>query len=80
MKEEANVKWLTLNTKICPFCKKHVERSMGCNYMHCAPPGGCGKAFCYVCSKSWEPDHKDHFKCNVFKPGTKEQELLEKNK
>lgn len=24
---------------------------MGCDFMKCAPPGGCGKAFCYVCSK-----------------------------
>jgi ariadne-1 len=65
--DEANEKWLTLHTKICPFCKKHVERSDGCNFMACKPPGGCGKSFCYVCSKPWEPDHSDHFNCNVMK-------------
>ena len=48
--------------------------------MNCAPPGGCGKAFCYVCSNPWEPDHKDHFKCNVYKVGNKDQEDLEKEK
>lgn len=48
--------------------------------MMCAPPGGCGKAFCYVCSKSWEPDHKDHFKCNVYKPTNKDEETMEKSK
>lgn len=62
-KDEANVRWIAVNTKICPFCKRPVERSEGCNYMMCKPPGGCGKAFCYVCSKPWEPDHKDHFNC-----------------
>lgn len=62
-KDEANVRWIAVNTKICPFCKRPVERSEGCNYMMCKPPGGCGKAFCYVCSRPWEPDHKDHFNC-----------------
>lgn len=65
-KDEANVRWIAVNTKICPFCKRPVERSEGCNYMMCKPPGGCGKAFCYVCSNPWEPDHKDHFKCNRY--------------
>lgn len=27
----------------------------------------CGKNFCYMCEKPWEPDHKDHFKCHVYK-------------
>lgn len=49
-KDEANIKWILVNTKTCPFCRKAVERSDGCNYMHCKPPGGCNKAFCYVCS------------------------------
>ncbi|CAD8128462.1 unnamed protein product [Paramecium sonneborni] len=49
-----------------PFCKKPVERSEGCNYMMCKPPGGCCKAFCYVCSQPWKPDHKDHFKCKKY--------------
>lgn len=77
-KEEANAKWLSLNTKICPWCHKNVERSTGCNFMMCAPPGGCGKSFCYVCSRPWEPDHKDHFKCNVYKGVDNEQERMEK--
>lgn len=67
LKEEANIDWIIKNTKVCPFCKKFVERSMGCNYMYCAPPGGCGGAFCYVCSKSWAPTHSNHFVCNVYK-------------
>lgn len=66
-KDEANLRWISINTKICPFCKKPVERSEGCNYMMCKPPGGCGKAFCYVCGNPWEPDHKDHFKCTKYK-------------
>ncbi|KAM3140725.1 hypothetical protein pb186bvf_007130 [Paramecium bursaria] len=65
-KDEANIQWIKINTKICPYCKRAVERSEGCNYMLCKPPGGCGKPFCYVCSNPWEPDHKDHFKCNKY--------------
>lgn len=75
-KEQANAQWLSIHTKICPWCNKHVERSTGCNFMSCA----CGKSFCYVCSRPWEPDHKDHFKCNIYKPGDKEKETLEKEK
>ncbi|CAD8072657.1 unnamed protein product [Paramecium primaurelia] len=81
-KDEANVRWIVVNTKSCPFCKKPVERSEGCNYMMCKPPGGCGKAFCYVCSQPWEPDHKDHFKCNKYVAPTanieKEKEVLQR--
>ncbi|CAD8083219.1 unnamed protein product [Paramecium primaurelia] len=79
-KNEANIKWIVLNTKICPFCKRPVERSDGCNYLMCKPPGGCGQAFCYVCSNPWEPDHKDHFKCSKYVPPAnnleKEKEIL----
>jgi ariadne-1 len=49
-KDEANIRWIMVNTKMCPFCKKNVERSEGCNFMSCKPPGGCGNSFCYVCS------------------------------
>lgn len=28
--QEANFRWILENTKICPFCQKAVERSMGC--------------------------------------------------
>ncbi|CAD8125577.1 unnamed protein product [Paramecium sonneborni] len=69
-KNETNILWIVLNTKICPFCKKPVERSDGCNYLMCKPPGGCGNAFCYVCSNPWEPDHKDHFICSKYVPPT----------
>ncbi|CAD8212723.1 unnamed protein product [Paramecium octaurelia] len=69
-KDQANFEWIRLNTKQCPFCKKDVERSFGCNYMSCKPPGGCGNAFCYVCSQPWKPYHKDHYKCNQYVPPT----------
>ena len=72
-KDEANIKWILVNTKTCPFCRKAVERSDGCNYMHCKPPGGCNKAFCYVCSQPWEPTHSDHFKCSIFKPDNEKE-------
>lgn len=67
-KDEANIRWIMVNTKMCPFCKKNVERSEGCNFMSCKPPGGCGNSFCYVCSKPWAPYHNDHYKCSVYKP------------
>lgn len=63
MKEEADAKWIAIHARLCPWCKKAVERSAGCNFMSCL----CGKSFCYMCSKPWEPDHKDHFKCHIFK-------------
>lgn len=79
MKEEADAKWIAMNAKLCPWCKKAVERSAGCNYMACV----CGKSFCYLCSKPWEPDHKDHFKCHIYvkKPDeavNREKEVLER--
>ncbi len=49
LKEEADAKWMAVNTKLCPWCKKAVERSAGCNYMACT----CGKSFCYLCSRPW---------------------------
>jgi len=49
LKEEADAKWMAVNTKLCPWCKKAVERSAGCNFMACV----CGKNFCYLCSRPW---------------------------
>ncbi|CAD8123702.1 unnamed protein product [Paramecium sonneborni] len=73
--DEANIKWILINTKQCPFCKRQVERSEGCNFMVCKPPGGCSQSFCYVCQQPWEPDHKDHFKCNKYVPQNVYQEI-----
>jgi ariadne-1 len=52
---------------------------MGCNFMACT----CGKNFCYMCSQPWEPDHKDHFKCHIFKKKAddivnREKEVMER--
>ena len=46
-RDDADLAWIAINAKLCPFCKCAVERSMGCNYIMCPPP--CSKAFCYVC-------------------------------
>eukprot|EP00735_Rhodelphis_limneticus_P015617 TRINITY_DN992_c0_g1::TRINITY_DN992_c0_g1_i1::g.15939::m.15939 TRINITY_DN992_c0_g1::TRINITY_DN992_c0_g1_i1::g.15939 ORF type:complete len:552 (+),score=48.13,sp/Q6NW85/ARI1L_DANRE/26.75/6e-38,IBR/PF01485.16/1.5e+04,IBR/PF01485.16/4.1e-10,IBR/PF01485.16/3.1e-05,zf-C3HC4_3/PF13920.1/0.015,zf-C3HC4_3/PF13920.1/9.8e+03,zf-C3HC4_3/PF13920.1/1.5e+04,zf-C3HC4_3/PF13920.1/1e+04,Viral_NABP/PF05515.6/0.17,Viral_NABP/PF05515.6/1.3e+04 TRINITY_DN992_c0_g1_i1:134-1789(+) len=40
-----------VSTVKCPNCSAFVWRSSGCPNMHCAPPGGCGKSFCYDCGK-----------------------------
>lgn len=33
--ESENVKWLMANTKRCPKCNKHIEKSAGCMHMTC---------------------------------------------
>lgn len=70
-----NDKWLKANTKTCPHCKQRIEKSQGCNYMHCnKSAGGCGNAFCYVCEVDWAKHSQDHFKCNMYTPEIKEKE------
>jgi len=36
------------NYRNCPHCGILIERSEGCNRMHCVGPG-CGKFFCWRC-------------------------------
>eukprot|EP00775_Hariotina_reticulata_P005403 gene5403-biopygen7207 len=36
----------------CPGCSFLVERTQGCNYVHCR----CGVGFCYVCGKRYKND------------------------
>ena len=31
-----------------------------------------------MCSKPWEPDHKDHFKCHIYKKKPEDEENREK--
>ncbi|KRX10469.1 hypothetical protein PPERSA_08771 [Pseudocohnilembus persalinus] len=59
-------KWIQANTKKCPHCSRAIQRSLGCDFMRCAPPGGCGKAFCYVCMKPiTENEHMNHASCKL---------------
>lgn len=57
--EENNSKWLIINTKQCPNCKKHIEKNQGCNHMTCNKNvGGCGYEFCWICLKKYQ-GHKE---------------------
>ncbi|ELP94636.1 ariadne RING finger, putative [Entamoeba invadens IP1] len=47
---------------LCPSCGMAAERISGCNWMYCNPNvGGCGKGYCYVCSKLC-----DHFSPHIL--------------
>lgn len=39
--ESETVNWITVNTKPCPKCHKHVEKNGGCNLVSCI----CGQNF-----------------------------------
>ena len=43
------LKALGSDTKRCPACGNGITKVGGCNHVLCAPPGGCGKSFCFIC-------------------------------
>ncbi|XP_072974080.1 probable E3 ubiquitin-protein ligase ARI2 [Typha angustifolia] len=51
--ESETVKWITVNTKPCPHCHKHVEKNGGCNLVACI----CGQAFCWLCGGATGREH-----------------------
>jgi ariadne-1 len=64
--EGENVKWLTVNTKQCAQCNKHIEKNQGCNHMTCRKEvGGCGFEFCWICLGDWK-SHNNNYNCNKF--------------
>lgn len=45
-----SMRYIAKHTKPCPKCKRPIERSDGCNKMHCeCRAGGCGVSFCWMC-------------------------------
>jgi hypothetical protein len=40
--------WASGKTQVCPRCFALVERSEGCNHMHCR----CGADFCWLCGEA----------------------------
>ncbi|XP_028416532.1 LOW QUALITY PROTEIN: E3 ubiquitin-protein ligase RNF14-like [Dendronephthya gigantea] len=44
--------WLVDNSKICPRCHAHIQKSDGCNKMHCSK---CRTDFCWLCGKILDP-------------------------
>lgn len=61
--ESGNVQWLKINTKLCPNCKKFIEKNQGCDHMTCRKEaGGCGHEFCWLCFSDWNK----HKTCNKY--------------
>ena len=63
-------KWIRAYTKKCPHCGNQIEKSTGCNYMHCK----CGNAFCYVCGVDWKKHSQDHYNCNKYTEEVKKKD------
>ncbi|XP_072146434.1 probable E3 ubiquitin-protein ligase ARI7 [Setaria viridis] len=59
----ATANWVLLNTKLCPQCRRPIEKNQGCMHMTCLPP--CGYEFCWVCLDPW----KNHRRCRGFGQG-----------
>jgi ariadne-1 len=73
--ENENTKWLLINTKQCPNCKKHIEKNQGCNHMTCRKEaGGCGYEFCWICLGEWWPHGTSYYNCTRANPN-----ILRKN-
>lgn len=52
--EEANMAWISANTRRCPQCRHGIEKNGGCDHMTCArDKGGCGAEFCFVCGADY---------------------------
>lgn len=48
IEELSSKEWLQDNSKKCPNCKAHIQKSSGCNKMQCWK---CRKSFCWLCNK-----------------------------
>ena len=68
-KDSENLNWIKQNSKLCPKCRKPIERNQGCNHMTCNY-ANCKHEFCWVCLGSWE-DHKQNYNCNKIQDMTK---------
>ncbi|EUC62938.1 IBR domain protein [Rhizoctonia solani AG-3 Rhs1AP] len=58
--EQASVDYMKVHTKPCPSCTAPIAKyGDGCDHMKCAPPGGCGFEFCWLCLCDFEPIRQD---------------------
>lgn len=58
--QESNGNLMELdNYRNCPHCGILIERTEGCNRMHCAGTGACGKFFCWRCLEDHGYDFMD---------------------
>jgi len=61
----ATATWLSANTKECPKCHTHIQRTEGCNHMTCRKEyKGCGFEFCYICRAPWAGHGGSYYICN----------------
>ncbi|CAE6452066.1 unnamed protein product, partial [Rhizoctonia solani] len=58
--EQASAEYIRVYTKPCPSCAAPIAKyDDGCDHMKCAPPGGCGFEFCWLCLCDFEPIRQD---------------------
>ncbi|KAK8684855.1 hypothetical protein V6N13_040870 [Hibiscus sabdariffa] len=67
-----NMNWILNNSKICPKCKRPIEKNLGCMHMTCRPP--CGYEFCWLCLGPWT-EHDGNtggfYSCNGYEDSKK---------
>jgi len=72
--ERASREYLRNNSKPCPRCYAPIAKwGDGCDHMKCAPPGGCGFEFCWLCLCDFEPvrqdgNHRHESSCKHYRP------------
>ncbi|XP_065178372.1 E3 ubiquitin-protein ligase ARIH2-like [Sycon ciliatum] len=70
--ESQSAIYIVANTKPCPKCKVHIEKSGGCNHMVCRH---CSFNYCWVCGGDWNSHGTQYYHCSKYKPDTvKEKE------
>ncbi|CAG5128662.1 unnamed protein product [Candidula unifasciata] len=47
--ERKNAEVMEIEGRVCPRCKKFIDKNGGCTHMSCK----CGFQFCWVCLKEW---------------------------
>lgn len=80
--ESETANWITAHTKICPNCKRSIEKNGGCNHMTCSL---CKYEFCWVCNDQWKTHGSEtggYYKCNKYKADEIDKKVnsLEKDK